>query len=184
MTDLPAALPGQLPEIEWEADGSVPDMPAARPPWAPKTLSGRHLIMIEYHLAGMTNKEIAEALGMTAVCVGMVLRSPPAREWMAGRIDDLNTELHGMFAKVVAGFDEALGHESIDIKLKAMDMWLKSHGRYAHKKDEKDRVTVEDVIKRLFDHAESVTVNVDNRQVHVHDGPPPSGDKFDFLEGS
>lgn len=171
----------EVAEVPWDADGLDKVDEAQRPSWAPKNLSGRHLVMLEYHLAGFTNKEIAQELGMTEVRIGQVIRSPAAQAWIEGRIGDMNAELQGQFHKVVRNLSEALNHESVDVRLKANDMWLKAHGRYAPKKAEgENRMTVEDVITRLLNGTKKVEVNIDNRQIHMSE-PPASRDSFAFL---
>lgn len=156
------------PEVPWDADGLEglpPETPQARPPWAPKRLSGRHLIMCEYHLAGYTNREIAENLGMHEVTVGLVLRSPPAQDWLLARVGDLDAEFHGQFRKVVRNMGQALDHESTDVKLKASEMWLKAHGKFNPKSKEERTLTAEDVIQTLLSSAKTVQFNIDNRRL-------------------
>lgn len=170
-------------EVPWDADGLEglpPEAGHERPAWAPKSLSARHLVMCQYHMAGFTNIEIAQHLGMTPVSVGMVLRSQLARDWMTTQVEDMNMEFQSLFVKVVKNMRAALDHDSIDVQMKAMDMWLKANGRYQPKKDATEGLTIEDVIKRL--HAGHVQINVDNRQVHTNGDPPASRrDSFDFL---
>ena len=174
----------EAPEVAWDSDGLEglpPQTPSTRPPWAPKRLSGRHLVMVEYHLAGMTNREIAETLGMHEVSIGLVLRSPPAQDYILSRVNDLNNEFHAKFRKVVDTFEEALNHESIDVKLKASDMWLKAHGKYQPKhKDQEKQLTAEDVIASLLKGAKNVQINVDQRT--TLSDLPPALDDFSYLE--
>ena len=159
-------------------DGDLP------PAWAPKGLSGRHLTMIEYHLAGFTNREIAQHLGMHEVSVGLVLRSPPAREYMAERMDDLNLEFHGKFRKVLETFDEAFSHDSVEIKMRAAEMWLKAHGRYKPAPPQESTLTAEQVVAKLLEGAKNVQVNIDNRSMPSSgDGAPPR-ENYSFLESA
>lgn len=150
------------------------------PEWAPKDLSGKHLVMCEYYLAGFGYREIGAVLGYHEGYVGQILRSPVAKSYIAQRIEDLNTELHGQFRQVVKNMTEALAAESPDIRLKATEMWFKAHGRFAPKKAGTDGpVSAEEVVQRLLEHAKTVNINIDNRRV---DKPPPTVDNFDFLE--
>jgi hypothetical protein len=153
--------------------------------WEPKGLSKQHLVMCEYHLAGMTNREIAARLGYHEMSVGLVLRSEKAQEYLAGRVQDLNNELQGQFRKVVRNLGAALDHESPDVNLKATDMWFRAHGRYAPKSAARDEgpVSAEDVVSKLLERAKIVQVNIDNRRV-TQDEPPPALDDYSFLEGS
>jgi len=140
--------------------------------------------MCEYHLNGFTNREIAAVLDMHEVTIGMVLRSPAARAYCEERLGDLNTQFNGQFAKVLETFQEAFRSESIDVRIKAADMWLKSHGRYQPKREEEKHLTVEDVIAKLLKSGGgsvhvAVSAGEDGRIAPVD---PPKADDFSFLE--
>lgn len=166
-----------------------------RPEWAPKDLSGPQLLMCEYHMAGMTCQEIGTILGYHKVHVGVVLRSPAARKYIASRVEDLDAELHSQYHKVVRNISQSLDDESVDVKLKATEMWLKTHGKFARAGSEGSgggRVSAEEVVQKLLEHASSVNINIDNRQVHNHSSESPSTlggpdgsdlDDYSFLEG-
>lgn len=158
-----------------------------RPEWAPKELNGRHLLMCEYHLSGMTNKEIGTLLGYHHVHVGVVLRSPAAKKYIDTRVQDLDAELHGMYHQVVSNFREALADESVDVRMRATEMWLKTHGRFARAGgvEKGGKVSAEEVVRKLLERVSQVNINIDNRQVHNHEHvepPPRTEDDFSFLE--
>lgn len=147
--------------------------------WEPKGLKPKHLVMCEYHMAGMNNREIARRLQMHEVTVGLVLRSDLAREYCAGRVDDLNHQLHGQFRHVVDNLEAALTADSIDTRLKATDMWFRAHGRYSQKEDKRGGpVSAEAVVQELLERAKFVQVNIDNRRVETK----RPADDFSFLE--
>jgi hypothetical protein len=147
--------------------------------WAPKGLSGKHLTMCEYHLAGFTNREIGAVLGMHELSVGNILRSQAAKQYIQTRIDDMSEKLHAQFGQVVENMKEGLSHASIDVRRSFTDMWFKAHGRYNPKSAAKDGpITAEDVVAKLLESAKNVQVNIDNRK---YEGPPPADDDFSFL---
>lgn len=53
--------------------------------WELKTMKARHKLIIDLHLAGLKNTEIAEEMDNTAESVGMILRSPIVQEELARR---------------------------------------------------------------------------------------------------
>ena len=149
-------------------DVSSASSPAER--YNPKKLRPTHLVMIEYHLAGCTYKEIADHLGCTDIAVGLVLRSEIAKEYIRGRVDDLNNEFQGLFRKVIDAVKGGLEHPDPEISLKAADKWLKAHGRYAPKKDGTAAPTAEDIIAQILARRGDVTVNIDNRHQYSYRG--------------
>ena len=156
-----------------------------RPEWVPRELNARHVLMCEYHLGGMTNKEIGTLLGYNHMHVGVVLRSPAARKYLSERLEDLDTELRGQYTQVIQNLREGLTDESIDVKLRTTELWLKAHGKLARagSTDNGDKVSAEEVVQKLLERASSVNINIDNRQVHNHTEPPlPEPDDYSFLD--
>ena len=62
----------------------------------------RHFKMIELHLAGLTNRAIAETLDCTAQSVGIVLNSPIVRKEVQQKMTDKS---HGSIAETVEAHD-------------------------------------------------------------------------------
>lgn len=158
-----------------------------KPDWAPKELNTRHMMMCEYRMAGMKYSEIGTLLGYHPVYVGRILSSPAAKKYIAQRIQDLDEELHGQYHQVVENVRTALVDDSVDVRMKATEMWFKAHGRFARGgAQSEERVSAEEVVQKLLERAASVNINIDNRSVHHHKEqvePPPTLDNVEAILG-
>lgn len=162
------------PLLEVDQEGGV-----SLPAWQPLKLSARHLMMIELHLQGFKNTDIADILKCHEVTVGLVLRSQPAQDILRERVEHVNLDFQAQFRQVVDTFADALSPEAaIDVRLAAADKWLKAHGHYQPKEKKKaeGKLTIEDVISEMK--AGTVTINVDNRkQTYYSGGGRDEGDE-------
>lgn len=158
-----------------------------KPEWAPKDLSTRHMMMCEYRMAGMKHSEIGALLGYHPVYVGRILSSPAAKKYIAQRIQDIDDELHGQYHQVVENMRTALLDESVDVRMRATELWMKAHGKFARAgAQSEERVSAEEVVQKLLERAASVNINIDNRSVHHHRDrvePPPTLDNMDAILG-
>lgn len=181
MQDDPGKLP---PPTEEDPLLEVSPEGVSLPAWQPLRLSARHLMMIELHLQGFKNTEIADTMGCHAVTVGLVLRSQPAQDMLRERVEHVNLDFQAQFRQVVDTFSDALSPDAtIDVRLAAADKWLKAHGHYQPKEKKKgpEKLTIEDVISEMK--AGTVTVNIDNRKQTYYSGPPTEGGRRDGHVG-
>jgi predicted transcriptional regulator len=163
-----------------KGQGAVPaDEREAHGLHVPKSLAGDHKFMVEMHIAGFTNKEIAEQLGCTPTTVSHVILSPLGQEFIARRIAGLDNEFLGLYSDVIQAVRDGLNTQDISTRLVAADKWLKAHGKYSPKSDGTAKLTAEDVIAKLLQRTNNVTiVQANNVQVNNQE----SAKEFDFLE--
>jgi len=144
--------------------------PSPHPHWEKpqvKKLAGEHLVMLEQHMAGWTNKEIAEFLGCTPQTVSNIITSDLGKEWIAERRSGMDEEFFGLYRKVISAVDDGLVAEDLAIRLTAADKWLKAHGRYAPKGHQTAAVTAEDIVQRLLEKGE---INIHDSNVVIKNG--------------
>ena len=67
--------------------------------WELEHIRARHHLMIDLHLQGMSNIQIAEELDCTDVSVGMVLRSPKVQEIIAQRRNAIEKKIDDSYAE-------------------------------------------------------------------------------------
>lgn len=119
-----------------------------------KKLTKKHKQMIQLHLEGMSNNDIAEGVGMTPSRVSIILNDPLARAWAQSQMQDFELEFQALFPKTVGVIRDALGAETqggapaFATRLKAADLYYKASGRY--KDAEEKGETAEDVIQRIL----------------------------------
>jgi predicted transcriptional regulator len=131
-----------------------------------KKLSGKHLRMINMHLAGMTGKEIAQQMELTEPAVSKILTDPLAIEMIQKQFQLVDMELRALMGKSVEGLRTALDCDDISLKLSAADKVLRSQGYYNPKNNQQAAVTAEDLVKMLLEKTEpgektSVSITVE-----------------------
>ena len=113
-----------------------------------RKLSGKHLRIINYHLAGMKGGAIAGVMGMTSSRVSLILNDPLVKAEIQKRFVEVDNE---MFAKATTCIDKAMDSEDQAIALRAAESVWRARGRFEKKTD--DRPTAEDIVSRMLDMA-------------------------------
>lgn len=113
-----------------------------------KELSGKHLRVINLHMAGMKGRAIAKEMDMTEAWVSTVLNDPLTQSEIRQRFVDVDNEL---FAKATQVIDDSMDSEDPAIKLRSAEMVWRSRGRF--EKHEPTRTTAEDVVQRMLEMA-------------------------------
>lgn len=142
--------------------GSPPRSLSTKP--QPKRLAGEHLCFLEMHMAGYTNKEIAEKYDCTPQTVCNIITSDLGKEFIAERRAGMDEEFYGLYRKVISAVDDGLSAEDVAVRLTAADKWLKAHGRYAPKDRAATNVTAEDIVQRLLEKGE---INIHDSNVVI-----------------
>ena len=112
-----------------------------------KRLSPEHKNMIILHLEGMPAHQIAEELGRSPGHVSSVLRSDLAQALINDYLSFADLEFQALYKLSIDAIRDALQDSDINVRLKAADRYLKTHG-----KDEggKGKDSAEDVITRIM----------------------------------
>ncbi len=118
-----------------------------------KRLTPRHMKMIELHLAGRRNIEIAEAFNTSPSRVSITLHNPTVQAYLDGVRKVADLELKSLLLTAVDAIRRALTGDDIDVALKATDLLVRAEGRYRDAKASPE--TAEDVIARILELAKS-----------------------------
>lgn len=137
-----------------------------------KRLSGKHLTIINYHLAGMTGIEIADRMGCSTVMVSSILTDPLAKAKIDERFAALDEELRALRSRAVNVIRTSMDHADPSVQLSAADKWFRAQGYYNPRKHEDSTPTAEDLVKLLLKESapgESVTLSVGIERTKVND---------------
>lgn len=107
-----------------------------------------HLKVAFLHATGAKGTEIAELLSCKLGNIYKTLRDPLIREIISRHMEDIEGEISSMAALAADVFRDGLKHDSMSVKLKALDLWMKSQGKYNDNKGSGE--TAEDVIARAL----------------------------------
>ncbi len=120
-----------------------------------RKLRTRHYLMIDLHMLGLRNTEIAEQLRVTPAAVCSVLADDLAKREIQQRIDQQRARLNPMLTKaldvVTDGMEAVLqdgARPNHRVRLKAADMVLKMRGEY--EQNTKAEESAEDVVARIM----------------------------------
>ena len=113
-----------------------------------KRLSPRHMMIIESHLAGRRNTEIAKEFGTSTSRISIILHNPTVQTYLQAMREAADQELKNLLPAAVEVLHRALEDGDLNVALRASDMILKTLGKYR----EPTRVeeTAEDVIARVL----------------------------------
>lgn len=135
--------------------------------WQPTRLDGDHMHMLHMHLAGFSNKEIAEEMGCTPQHVSNVVTSDLGRAFIQDRINGLDAEFYGLYDKAIHAIRRGLDDSDTTIALSAADKWLRAHGKYAKSDGERKPVSAEDIVQKLLERGAVQQVNISDSNVIV-----------------
>ena len=120
-----------------------------------KRLKPKHLRIIECHIGGLKNKEIAELTGHTPSWISLVLSDPLSQQLLEAHTQEQRSRLVGMYERSLDAVEDALdathkssGEPAHATRLKAADMVMKLRGEYNENEDAEE--TAEDVIERML----------------------------------
>lgn len=130
-----------------------------------KQLKPVHMKMIEMHLNGTKNAEIARALNKTQATISRWLSDPLVVGVLEQAYKAEDARFKALYSKVVDVIEDGLNmnKHSIGVNLKAADKYLKAHDKY-DKARNSDTETAEDVIARVFNQLNvngNVQINID-----------------------
>lgn len=114
-----------------------------------KELNGKHQLVVLLYLEGLPPKLIAEQTGYNQAYVSKIIKDPLAKALVKEHINEVDEEFRVLYKKAVDAIREGLDSNSIEIKLKAAEKYLRAHGKYSVVSESKD--TAEDVIKRILE---------------------------------
>jgi hypothetical protein len=80
--------------------------------WELRVIKARHKCMVDLHLAGMTNVQIAEEMDCTPESVGMILRSPIVQQEIAQRRGSITKHTDEAYTESLAKVREIMGKAS------------------------------------------------------------------------
>lgn len=115
-----------------------------------KKLTGRHLQILRYHLAGVRNIDISAQLDCTEATVSRVLNDPLGLAFIEQAYKELDAQFRGLYSKVINVIDRGLEAKDLDTALAAADKWLKAHGKYRDAEEKTERRSAEDVIAQML----------------------------------
>lgn len=124
----------------------------------PKKLTDVARLAIMLHLEGLTHQDIARETGYSPQWVSMILRSNAAQEVINDYLDFMDQEFRALYKRSINAIRSALDSENETVALRAADMFLRAHGKYAEKRDSAD--TAEDLIKRIDQMVQIQQLNV------------------------
>jgi len=116
-----------------------------------KRINKRHEMMILLFVNGMKPREIAQTLGMNLHYVWMVLRDPLVTKAINEIYKQMDDEFKALYSKVINSIRDRLESKDPDIQAKAVDQYLKAHGKYNPKENPNDNATAEDVVKKILE---------------------------------
>lgn len=139
-------------------------------------LRAKHYCVIDLHMLGRANREIAQELGYSEAWVSNVLTDPLSVGEIQRRVDEARSQLNPIYTKAIRRVDEGLDATYKDgetanhtTRLRAADMVFKVKGEYG--KAGSDEKTAEDVVSQII----NLQVNVDTKTAL----PPPVNGEID-----
>jgi len=113
-----------------------------------KRLKMKHRRVVGLHLQGLSNIQIAAALGLSAGSVSCILNNPTCQEILERAFRECDRELRALYPSVVGRIREILDAGSDGDALGAIDRFAKLTGRY--REAEEKQATAEDVVRRIL----------------------------------
>lgn len=111
-------------------------------------LTPRHHRMIEMHLAGLKNTEIAEAFSIAPCRVSIILRNPTVEAYLHELREAADQELKNLLPAAVGILRRALDDPDPKVALRATDEIFRVLGKY--REEMAPQETAEDVIARAL----------------------------------
>lgn len=119
-----------------------------------KKLNSRAKLIISFHLCGWKGVDIAAHLGVTQATVSRVLNDPLAQKHIEQEYKLLDGEFRALYPRTIDALRQALNSSDEQIQLKAVDIWMKAHGKYQHEKKTSTDESAEDVVAKLLEAAQ------------------------------
>lgn len=123
-----------------------------------KRLTARHLKILGMHLEGKSLENICMECNITMATASRVLNDPLAVAILKRVYTSRESEIQALGGKAIAAVRDGLTHDSMGVKLRAVDKYAKLREVMLPKGG--DRETAEDVIQRMLSQANFVNSNV------------------------
>ena len=117
--------------------------------WQPVKLSILQRGILELHLAGLKQAEIANSLGCTKQMVYLTVTSELGKAFTESRLRYVDEDLERLYIKVVDAIEEGLDSENTELKLKSVDRFERLSTRL--KKRENKHGGVETMMQRMLE---------------------------------
>ena len=122
-----------------------------------KSLKPIHHKIINLHIQGTKNCDIAHAVGKTEATISRILSDP----LVVGELDKAyeveQMRLRSLTGKAIDAVEDALDDENKGMKLRGVDRFVKLHERIG--KGKKDEQTAEDIIANIMNLQLNVNIN-------------------------
>lgn len=116
-----------------------------------------HLDMIEMHLRGYKNKDIADAFSVTDSTISLLLSDPLAEQIIKEARKESDMRMSALYSKAVDVLDDAMdGTNGISDRLKGASTYFNE----ANKKGTDQAETAEDIVAKIMNLQLNVSVNV------------------------
>lgn len=138
-------------------------------PKACARMSVRHQRILALFLRGMSPGEIARTLGMSAQTVNIVIRNPSTAVMLEQLSAACDRELTALYPQAVDAVRRGLTDKDPDVALRAAKAYFAIVGKSAEARD-KQGVTAEDVVARLFEIEADGPVRVTLREAKLGSG--------------
>ena len=107
--------------------------------------------VLSYHMAGYSVQEISELTGYATPSIYKILSDDRVRGIRQQLLASLDDEFEAQYRDVLNIVKELLASSDPDIKLKAVDMWMKAHGKYKQAGSAgQTNVTAENVVMQIM----------------------------------
>lgn len=120
-------------------------------------LTVRHRMILQMHLSGAKNEEIAGVMEITANTVSRILNDPLAREYVNNHLRDEDHRFATMYTGALDVLQDGLRSDRFSHRLQAANMVFKKRGDF--NKAEETGETAEDVIGKIYQIHANIQVN-------------------------
>lgn len=107
-----------------------------------------HLKVAFLHATGAKGTEIAAQLECKLGNIYKTLRDPLVKDIISRHMEDIEGEIGAMASLAADTFRDGFNNDSMNVRLRALDLWMKGQGKYNETKGHGD--TAEDVIARAL----------------------------------
>ena len=127
-----------------------------------KKLSGRTLAILREHMRGKPSWELARDFGMTDSSISRILNDPLSREFINSQVAQCDGDFKALYRRAVIAMANGLSSADENTALRAADMYLRAHGKYA-REDAERPLTATEVAKALLEQSKVVNITQVNQ---------------------
>lgn len=106
--------------------------------------------VLSYHLAGYKVKEICELTGYSESTIYDILKNEEVRAVRQQIMSTLDDEFEALQGQVFDTVRRALDSPDPDLQMKAVEIWMKAHGRYKVNGGGGTNITAENVVMQIM----------------------------------